>query len=144
MGSGNGAFAKNHFGYVFRICWMQELTLTRLCRTKENQFLNIWRSNFLSVLVHLIIQILIRRQSPPLPLSYLCSRVIRFHDIPIENQLPPRLQFFVRHSSTLLGNIKNCFGSFLFWKSVSSFSILKSDLFYTGQYSSFLHSWLFN
>ena len=51
---------------------------------------------------------------PPLPLSYLCSRVIRFHDIPIENQLPPRLQFFVRHSSTFLGNIKNCFGSFLF------------------------------
>nr|CAH0105709.1 unnamed protein product [Daphnia galeata] len=43
---------------------------------------------------------------PPLPLSYLCSRVIRFHDIPIENQLPPRLQFFVRHSSTFLGLIR--------------------------------------
>jgi hypothetical protein len=53
---------------------------------------------------------------PPLPLSYLCSRVIRFHDIPIENQLPPRLQFFVRHSSTFLGNIKKLFWLFLILK----------------------------
>lgn len=42
---------------------------------------------------------------PPLRLSYLCARVIRYHQIPVEDQLPPILQRFVQHDSTFLGNL---------------------------------------
>ena len=41
---------------------------------------------------------------PPLPLKQLCAQVIRFHQIPIEHQLPPVLQRFVHYDSTFLGN----------------------------------------
>ena len=37
---------------------------------------------------------------PPLPLKQLCAQVIRFHQIPIEHQLPPVLQRFVHYDST--------------------------------------------
>ena len=40
---------------------------------------------------------------PPLRLSQLCAQVIRFHQIPFDDQLPSILQVFVRHDSTFLG-----------------------------------------
>ena len=40
---------------------------------------------------------------PPLRLSHLCAQVIRFHQIPFDDQLPSILQVFVRHDSTFLG-----------------------------------------
>jgi hypothetical protein len=40
---------------------------------------------------------------PPLRLSQLCAQVIRFHQIPFDDQLPPSLLVFVRHGSTFLG-----------------------------------------
>jgi hypothetical protein len=72
---------------------------------------------------------------PPLPLKQLCAQVIRFHQIPIEHQLPPVLQRFVHYDSTFLGN-----AVFFSYFKLFIFLNFDFDFLFSGQYPMFSYA----